>query len=84
MSFLGEMKLGTDFYRFPIRRSGKKYYRRELLHLLKRRWHELSLDKRELVERRLVNGRARYDRESQKRTSSKGEQAGLLQSWIGL
>ena len=40
-------------------------YRRELLHLLKRRWHELPLDKRELVERRLVNGRARYDGESE-------------------
>ena len=40
-------------------------YRRELLHLLKRRWHELPLDKRELVERRLVNGRTRYDGESE-------------------
>ena len=40
-------------------------YRRELLHLLKRRWHELPLDKRELVERRLVKGRARYDSESE-------------------
>ena len=40
-------------------------YRRELLHLLKGRWHELSLDKRELVERRLVNGRPRYGRESE-------------------
>ena len=40
-------------------------YRRELLHLLKRRWHELSSDKRELVERRLVNGRAKYHRESE-------------------
>ena len=39
----------------------EKDYRRELLHLLKRRWYELPLDKRELVERRLVNGRARYD-----------------------
>ena len=40
-------------------------YRRELLHLLKRRWHELPSDKRELVERRLVKGRARYDGESE-------------------
>ena len=40
-------------------------YRRELLHLLKRRWHELPLDKSELVERRLVKGRARYDSESE-------------------
>ena len=40
-------------------------YRRELLHLLKRRWYELPLDKRELVERRLVNGRARYDHGSE-------------------
>ena len=43
----------------------EKDYRRELLHLLKRRWHELPSDKRELVERRLVNGRARYDGESE-------------------
>ena len=40
-------------------------YRRELLHLLKRRWHELPSDKREQVERRLVNGRARYGGESE-------------------
>ena len=40
-------------------------YRRELLHLLKSRWHDLPLDKRELVERRLVNGRTRYDGESE-------------------
>ena len=43
----------------------EKDYRRELLHLLKRRWHELPLDQRELVERRLVNGRLRYDGESE-------------------
>lgn len=43
----------------------EKDYRRELLHLLKRRWHELPSDKRELVERRLVNGRATYDGESE-------------------
>ena len=43
----------------------EKDYRRELLHLLKRRWYELPSDKRELVERRLVKGRARYDRESE-------------------
>ena len=40
-------------------------YRRELLRLLKCRWHELPSDKRELVERRLVNGRARYGGESE-------------------
>ena len=40
-------------------------YRPELLHLLKCRWHELPSDKREQVERRLVNGRARYGGESE-------------------
>ena len=34
----------------------KEDYRRELLHLLKRRWHELPSDKRELVERALGQG----------------------------
>ena len=43
----------------------KHSYRRELLHLLKGRWHELPLDKRKLLERHLVNGRARYDGESE-------------------
>ena len=43
----------------------KEEYRRELLHLLKRRWHELPSDNRELVERRLVKGRARYNGESE-------------------
>ena len=43
----------------------EKDYRRELLHLLKRRWHELPSDQRGLVERRLVNGRLRYNGESE-------------------
>ena len=43
----------------------EKDYRRELLHLLKRRWHELPSDQRGLVERRLVNGPLRYDGESE-------------------
>jgi len=43
----------------------EKDYLRELLHLLKRRWHELPSDQRGLVERRLVNGRLRYDGESE-------------------
>ncbi len=38
-------------------------YRRELLHLLKRRWHELPSDKRELLEQRLVTGPAKYEGE---------------------
>ena len=40
------------------------YNRRELLHLLQRRWRDLPLDKRERLERRLVNGRARYEGEA--------------------
>ena len=38
-------------------------YRRELLHLLKRRWHELPSDKRKLLEQRLVTGPAKYEGE---------------------
>ena len=61
----------------------KKDYRRELLHLLKRRWHELPSDKRELVEQRLVNGRARYDRESEEDFEQRraGESATVL-GWL--
>jgi len=61
----------------------KKDYRRELLHLLKRRWHDLPLDKRELVERRLVKGRARYDRESEEdyRRSRSATSARIL-GWL--
>ena len=42
----------------------KEYERRELLHLLRCRWGDLPLDKRERLERRLVNGRARRDGEA--------------------
>ena len=58
-------------------------YRRELLHLLKRCWYELPSDKRELVERRLVNGRARYDRESEEDFEQRraGESATVL-GWL--
>ena len=38
----------------------KEYERRELLHLLCRRWDDLPLDKRKRLERRLVDGRARH------------------------
>lgn len=43
----------------------KEYDRRELLHLLRRRWRDLPADRRERLERRLVEGRARYDREAE-------------------
>ena len=58
-------------------------YRRELLHLLKRRWHELPSDKRASVEQRLVNGRARYDRESEEdyRRSRSATSARIL-GWL--
>ena len=38
----------------------KEYERRELLYLLCRRWGDLPLDKRERLERRLIDGRARH------------------------
>ena len=41
-------------------------YRRELLHLLKRRWNELPSEKRELLEQKIVNGpQIRFDYESE-------------------
>ena len=49
-------------------------YRRELLHLLKRRWDELPFKERELLEKRIVNGPpTRFDSEPEeeyKRSSS--------------
>ena len=60
-----ENEVGDGLLSLSDKAFWKEEYRRELLHLLKRRWHELPLDKRELVERRLVNGRARYDGESE-------------------
>ena len=38
----------------------KAYERRELLHLLCRRWDDLPLDKRGRLERRLIHGQARH------------------------
>ena len=44
--------------------SGDNSLRRELLHLLRRRWQELSAEKRRLVEERIVGGREKYEGES--------------------
>ena len=60
-----ENEVGDGLLSLSDKAFWKKDYRRELLHLLKRRWHELPSDKRELVERRLVKGRARYNGESE-------------------
>ena len=58
-------------------------YRWELLHLLKRRWHELPSDKRGLVERRLVNGRARYDHESEEDfEQSRASESAIVLDWL--
>ena len=62
---LSENEVGDGLLSLSDKAFWKKDYRRELLHLLKRRWHELPSDKRELVERRLVKGRARYNGESE-------------------
>lgn len=56
--FFGGDEVGDGLLSLSDKAFWEKNYRRELLHLLKRRWHELPLDKRELVERRLVKGRA--------------------------
>ena len=60
-----ENEVGDGLLSLSDKAFWKEEYRRELLHLLKRRWHELPSDKRELVERRLVEGRARYSGESE-------------------
>ena len=64
MLFSGN-EVGDGLLSFSDKAFWKEDYRRELLHLLKCRWHELPSDKRELVERRLVKGRARYNGESE-------------------
>ena len=60
-------------------------HRRELLHLLRRRWRGLSAEKRKMLEKRIVDGRERYDGESEenyKRWSS--IQSATILGWLSI
>ena len=58
-------------------------YRRELLHLLRLRWHELPADKRKLLERRLVDGRAKHKHESEgEYTRDRSYISAIILGWL--
>ena len=58
-------------------------YRPELLHLLRRRWQELTLEHRTLLEKRLVEGRPKFESESEEnyRQRNSVESAKIL-GWL--
>ncbi len=60
-----EAEVGDGLLSLSDQAFWKAYERRELLHLLRRRWSDLPLDKREGLEQRLVNGPAQYNGESE-------------------
>ena len=62
----------------------KENERRERLHLLRLRWRDLPLDKRELLERRLVDGRARYSQEEPEAGYNRGRsiESAVILGWL--
>ncbi len=59
------------------------YNRRELLHLLQRRWRDLPAGKRERLERRMVNGRTRWDREGEDDyNQSRSSESAAILGWL--
>ena len=61
--FSGE-EVGDGLLSLPNRTFWDNSLRRELLHLLRHRWQELSAEKRRLLEERIVGGREKYEVES--------------------
>ena len=62
----------------------KEYERRERLHLLCLRWRDLPLDKRKLLERRLVDGRARYSHDEPEDDYNLGRsiESAMMLGWL--
>ena len=56
--------VGEGLLAFSDRAFWTTQYHRELLHLLQRRWYDLPVSKRRLLERRLADGPAKNERES--------------------
>ena len=58
-------------------------HRRELLHLLSRRWNDLPPRRRGLLERRLVRGRPQYSRESAEDYARRsGSTSAMILGWL--
>ena len=56
--------VGQGLLAFSDRAFWTTQYHRELLHLLQRRWYDIPVSKRRLLERRLANGPTKNERES--------------------
>lgn len=59
--------VGEGLLAFSDRAFWTTQYHRELLHLLRLRWYHLPVNKRRLLERRLADGPAKNERESEER-----------------
>ena len=76
-------EVGDGLLSFSNKAFWKPYDRRELLHLLRARWCGLPSDKRQLLERRLVNGRARCDHESEEDYNrSRSIESATILGWL--
>lgn len=59
-----ENEVGAELLALSDKTFWNTSHRRELLHLLRRRWQGLSSEKRRLLEERIVGGREKYEGES--------------------
>ena len=82
--FSGE-EVGDGLLSLPNKTFWDNSLRRELLHLLRRRWQELSAEKRRLLEGRIVSGREKYEGESDENYNrwSSIQSAGIL-GWLAI
>ena len=82
--FTGD-EVGAELLSLSDKTFWDNSHRRELLHLLRRRWQDISTDRRKLIEERIVDGRERFNGESDDSYNrwSPIQSAGIL-GWLAM